>query len=196
MLTLAAALTLAASSARADILSSDLAPGGTYNQSGAYLSHGDYWIGFYDQITLEFTPDVTAQLTQIELALTSYYQTDGIPDITSVSLDADNSGVPGANLEYWIASDFPAFGSTDSIFQTFVATSDITLTAGTQYWIVVRADASYDDVLWNENVPGGYSMPAYEVDGTPPSAVPEPTTVLLTLPGLLALCSLRRRCRA
>jgi hypothetical protein len=194
VLTLVAALTLVTPLAHGDIVYSNLGPGGTYNQSNTYWYHGILDGGWTpDQVTVQFIPLFTAQLTQIEIPLLSNGTN---PDYTIISLDVDNNGVPGTNLENWLVSDFPLYGTTDNELQTLIATSNITLTAGTDYWIIASAEADYTYAAWNQNVPGEYSMPAYEVDGTPPSATPEPMTVLLTLPGLFAICSLRRRCRA
>lgn len=201
VLTVAAAFALAAPGVRADVLSTTLGPGGTYSSSNTYWYHGTNPpsdpLGISDQVTVEFTPTITAQLSEIDLPLTS----DGEdPDATTIALDADNSGTPGTNLEYWYASGFPLLGSTDTIVQRLTAVSDITLISGTEYWIIASPESSTTEATWNQSLLG--DVPAYAVLGAPAGntpPVPEPAPAFLTLSaltGLLALFYLRRRSRA
>jgi hypothetical protein len=88
-----------------------------------------------------------------------------------------------------------------------------TLTAGTQYWVVVESDLN-DSIAWSDNItgdtsdqavssdggstwfsPSGATPSAYEVDSQIPSGtvVPESSTFVLLLVGVLPLMWFVRR---
>jgi hypothetical protein len=131
----------------------------------------------------------------------------------SVYLASDNSGEPGTALETFGGLTFPA---APSGILTLASLLNPALASGSTYWVVISApDLSTVFGGWNLNSQGflGFSesyigsggwislssfpngfpaySPAVEVDAT--AAIPEPATLTLMLPAILAIASLRRR---
>jgi len=103
----------------------------------------EYWQG------AAFTPPNDATVTRIDVAVG--YSGGGTNSIV-VSLNADSSGVPGAALHTWGGVTMPIFGQCCGV-ATVKDSAGIPLSAGQQYWIVVRT-GSHDKATtaaWNPN---------------------------------------------
>jgi hypothetical protein len=110
-----------------------------YNVMGP--AQGEQWMA------AAFTPAADHTVTTIEVAVGySQGQTNGVV----ISLNRDNSGVPGKALKTWNASGLPRFGTCC----TLVAKSDsagIPVSAGKQYWVVLSTNSHESDTVdaWN-----------------------------------------------
>lgn len=148
-----------------------------------------------------FTPAYTVQFSQIDLSL---FQGSPVTNY-SISLTADNGGLPGSPLETWTIQ-LPIGGPN---LETFLSQGDTMLEGGKQYWITVSVldDTSagawsfnglnlVDNVAFDlgdgwVNIPA--AVPAFDVIGNP---VPEPSSLTLLGGGVaLGFAVLRRRMR-
>jgi len=146
-----------------------------------------------------FTPAYRVQFSQIDLSLFSGSQVSNF----SISLTADNNGLPGNPLESWTLQ-LP-IGGPD--LETFLSQGNTVLEGGKQYWITVSALDDTTAGAWSYNgldlvdnvafdlgdgwvnIPA--QVPAFDVIG---NAVPEPGSLTLLAGGtVLGFTLLRRR---
>jgi hypothetical protein len=95
-----------------------------------------------------FTPTANHTVTKIEVAVGYVEGTNGL----ILALYSDASGVPGKAIKSFAVSNLPNFGSCCTV----VAATDnagIAVTAGTQYWVVMRTGAKTSNTYaaWNVN---------------------------------------------
>jgi len=153
-------------------------------------------------LSYSFTPTGNFQLDSLG-AIVSTLSGGGDPTL-SYFLYADSGGEPGAVLESWTGVTVP---STVTL-ETVVATSDIILAAGQQYWFGVTTDISTDSAVWWINPAGDTSTAcdtvnagpfdcstinataAFQISGT---AVPEPGALSMLCAGLLGCLGLAQR---
>jgi hypothetical protein len=185
--------------AHASVIASDFDPTNvTYNGGwGIYGTDNSLDPGVFNSMGMAFTPSSNAFLTQIDVAVWWESGTNSV----ILTLDSDNSGIPGTVIDSWTLNNLPPFGICCTA-ETATALSPISLTAGDQYWIVVAPGASNTRAGWtNTNtlgrladqadgpfVPGTSTLSAFEVDGV---ETPEPSSTLLVA-AALALIVLRR----
>jgi hypothetical protein len=157
--------------------------------------------GFHDEeIAARFTPGADYTLDAIDFAATYVSGLDGV----TLEIAANDSGAPGAAIE----SFFFAVSSTSAQVYTAESLLNPLLTAGTTYWVVLKADTPVSsEILWNESTTtaGEYlsqsgtagwlpqselMLPAFDVLATTANAaIPEPATFsLLLAPLLLWVC--------
>jgi PEP-CTERM motif len=214
---LAACLGLCLSSvAKADLIFSNLGPGGTYAtqaQGVAWAVEGASVGVIQTAIAASFTPTTTAVLSDIQLAV--FYFGSGLTNpITNssivIELQNNNSGAPGSVIESWTASNLPVYNpSSGSQPLTFVSsTLSLTLSAGTQYWVSVLPGNSDTDAGWAVNSLGlmGVSSsndggstwspvtnappiytPAFQVDSVASAVAPEPSNLFLAGTGIAGM---------
>jgi hypothetical protein len=114
-----------------------------------------------EMIADSFTPTANFTLSDVQLVLQNLGQGDA-----NVYLTSDSGGTPGAVLESWITPGEPfALTQLNALTLTSVATP--TLTAGTQYWLVVAPNAKNSAVgynySWNVDISGSSQL----FDATP-----------------------------
>jgi hypothetical protein len=86
-----------------------------------------------------FTPSVTGQMTQVDINLFCSGCTGTTPNLT-LSLRATSGGLPtGADLA---SAAITGFGNGAAVFYTVIFNTPATLTAGTQYALVIRPTAN------------------------------------------------------
>ena len=189
------------------IIFSDFGPGDTYNLI-AGLSVGGSAGAFGTNISegAAFTAGFTATMSEIDAP----FFNQGWPGIFNLELHADNgSGEIGALLELFqnVGPATPAGG----IFSVQSSLHPL-LTAGNTYWLIATPADTSTAVYWNENSIPSYGttyqdqngsvnyatnslLPAFRVLGA--SAVPEPSSLLLGLAGLVSggalLCRVGRQ---
>jgi hypothetical protein len=95
-----------------------------------------------------FTPATTGTLAQITIAF-EFFQ--GV-NAGTVSLRADAAGAPGAVLESWSVSNLPPFNTVFHTPLTLNDATNVSLTAGTPYWVVVST-TSASTLDWNLTKP-------------------------------------------
>jgi hypothetical protein len=149
-----------------------------------------------------FTPTISATFSSLDIALSCTF---GCPDPFTVSLDANSAGAPGSTLESFTVPGV-SLGLLGTNNAPLVLDSVLhpLLTAGTQYWVTAASDLS-NSIGWNLNSTGdssteaistddginwfptsGLTPGAYQVNGAPEAATPEPS-VSWYLIGLFAV---------
>lgn len=149
------------------------------------------------------TPFMPSSNYTLDLINFAAYYISGLNHLT-VNLAADVSGVPGTILESWSVDidGSPAIYTVTSSVHPLLGDSN-------KYWVWLTAnDLTNSDLAWNLNDQGhtgefafriGYqpnwitvtdSLPAFDVTGTP---VPEPSTILLLVSGLIGLAVYGRK---
>jgi hypothetical protein len=204
--------------ARADVVFSDFGSGNSYAPDigwgplGANLiwfGPGNNPINGPRDTAASFTASSDTTLTQIDVALTTPSADD--TQAISIDLESDNGGSPGTVIESWdLNGPFPIFGSTSNTVQTLLSNGTVSLSAGTEYWLVIAPQSDNTLVVWdlssNESAPGTgtelssagvwSSAPgtvAFDVQGSQ-SPVPEPSTWPLLGGAAIALAiAVRRR---
>ena len=179
---------LGASTAHADIISSDIQPGDLF---GPGIAIGLVpFVGVFNYVGIGFTPSQNYTFDSTELAISLLSG----PNVLNVYLMGSSGGLPSGVLE-----SFDLNGALSDSPSTSLVTIDSVahplLDAGVQYWIVAAGGpqtyASWQQNIHNDMGPNasGSSLTsfvrdsdanvieAYQVDGT---VVPEPQSYLLT----------------
>ena len=125
---------------------------GTYYPNGAYFPIEGYTIsgatsavGEQVFLAVPFTPTTTTIYAGARVGVGYVEGADGV----SIALYSDNGGLPGTELDGRSAVNLPVFGGCCGIASA-AAKNTVTLTAGTQYWLVVST-ASTGWEAWNLN---------------------------------------------
>jgi hypothetical protein len=163
----------------------------------------------YQAVADSFTPTLNYDLSSIDVAVSfrgiaNVFGTDS----ATVSLDSNNAGSPGAVLASATITGLP--GLTCCAVET-INVSGVSISAGTEYWVVVTPNNVDTDDIWNTGagVPfvfgneiqassGGAWTPqsspqnAFDVIGT---ATPEPAGLALGAGGFALLAAFARRRR-
>lgn len=155
-----------------------------------------------------FTPTADFTLTDAQM-LVYEVPGSGDPDF-NVFLDSNASGTPGSVIEqigFGLAAT-AAFPNSSFVTANSIATP-ITLTSGTEYWLVLRPADSDSYVGWSNG--GSPSVPfastsadgtvwitatstdQFQIDGTPITTTPEPSTLPLASVAVLSLLIAARR---
>jgi hypothetical protein len=119
-------------------------------------------VGLRQFVAAPFTPADNGSIRKIVVALS---WVSGLNALT-VSLRADDGGLPGAVIKRFELLDLPVFGGcceTETL-----AAKGIPVTAGTTYWVTVRAAAD-TWAGWNFNVlnlPGPFAVKSDWLDDT------------------------------
>ena len=112
-----------------------------YNIMGPSSGVGEQWMA------AAFTPHANHTVTKISVAV-GYSQ--GTTNGAVLSLRQDNNGAPGKTLKGWTLSALPVFGTCCALAEASDP-SGIPVSAGQQYWVVLRTNASQLDTVdaWN-----------------------------------------------
>jgi len=111
-------------------------------------------VGQRVSVAMPFAPVENGSIKKIRLAVGHASGANSL----SVSLRADDGGLPGAVIKRFQVFDLAEFGSC---CETEVVTlKGVPVTAGTTYWVVVKADAD-TWAGWNSNSVGAVGLPAF-----------------------------------
>ena len=112
-----------------------------YNIMGPSSGIGEQWMA------AAFTPHANHTVTKISVAV-GYSQ--GTTNGAVLSLRQDNNGAPGKTLKGWTLSALPVFGTCCALAEASDP-SGIPVSAGQQYWVVLRTNANQLDTVdaWN-----------------------------------------------
>lgn len=97
-------------------------------------------------LAVAFTPTTTKTLAAIQVGVGYVEGTNAI----AVSLFSDAGGLPGTSLASLNVANLPTFGSCCAL-ATASSSGGVTLTAGTQYWVVVSTPVKNTYAAWNFN---------------------------------------------
>ena len=191
-----------ASLAPGAVIFSDFDPNNITYQGGwgIYGTSNSVFPGAFNSMAMAFTTGSEASLTSINVAIALINGTNQV----ILTLNSDNSGVPGGVIASWILNSLPGFGFCCTA-ETVTAASPILLTAGTRYWVTVAPGGADTQAIWtNTNtsglladqetsggpfIPGTSVLSAFGVNGV--DAVPEPVSFFLVAAGLALLAGSR-----
>jgi hypothetical protein len=130
-------------------------PENRYNCCGGYsVSTPDSGGNSLNRLAMPFVPSVDGRVRKILLAL-SYIS--GANQLV-VSLRADSGGLPGETLDNFHVADMPPFGNCCHAMA--VSSKGVPVTAGSQYWVVVKAQSD-TFAVWNHNTTGATAVFAF-----------------------------------
>jgi len=121
-----------------------------FNNIGSAYPKGSYWCcegytitgptalsGFPEYWEAgAFTPSANHTVTKVKVAVGFVEGTNGLV----LGLYSDSGGVPGTALKTWNLSSLPNFGSCCTV-ESKVDAAGIAVTAGTQYWVVLKTNS-------------------------------------------------------
>jgi hypothetical protein len=153
-------LLAAAGSVSAQVIYSDLGPGGTVLTTSGWLVDGIN-TGISQGIGATFTPAADATLGSIEVGIGLYNGTGSI----DFALTTDGGGFPSSAtpLETWSTNLTQNYMDGDLI--TLDSVNHPSLTAGVSYWLTAFAATPNDGAAWNWNVNETFGNFAFTLDG-------------------------------
>lgn len=115
-------------------------------------------VGFQQNVAMPFTPDKNYAVKTVTVAVGYVAGTNG----ATVSLNADAGGVPGAVIKKMAVTGLPVFGTC--CVTASIGGKGSPVTAGTQYWVVVKTDKKTADTwdAWNMNNIGASGTFAFD----------------------------------
>ncbi len=123
---------------RASVIVYDNLGSAPYDVDG-YSTFGLYSDGNRYQRGIQFTPSQTVTLSTLQLALGEAFFTSGNSaqsGTAGVQLMTDSNNTPGIVLESWTSANISGFPNDASV-QSFTSVLTPTLTAGSNYWIML-----------------------------------------------------------
>lgn len=110
-------------------------------------------------VAMAFTPSESGVVKTIHVAVGYMGGNNGV----TVSLNSDAQGVPGTVLHKADVIDLPQFG-TCCLTSSFSTKKGARLTAGTQYWVVVKTGkkTANTSAAWNHNNAGFVGTVAFD----------------------------------
>lgn len=114
---------------------------------GWTISSEDSIVGARQDVAMPFTPGKNYAVKKITVGVGYVAGTNGV----YVSLNADNGGVPGAVIKKGNPTGLPTFGTCCATVS--IGGGGAPVTAGTQYWVVVKTTKKQPDTwdAWNIN---------------------------------------------
>lgn len=207
-------------SARGGPVFTNLVLGQYYNTSiatpitGSEITNGRKGI----VLGVEFTPNANFTFSEVQLALGLAAGTNSI----DVYLESDCGNLPCQTIEQLLLNNKLEVGASSIV--TVDATTAAGLHSGTPYWLVLTAGASDTVAYWYENIGNDFASstdflvgfsgtnqgpwtpydvgqlrPAFEIDGNPvsappnPAQTPEPSSLILVIFGSVIMISVLRR---
>jgi hypothetical protein len=104
--------------------------GATITGPTAMSGFPEYWVAG------AFTPTANHTVTKVKVAVGFVQGTNGLV----LGIYSDSNGVPGTALKTWNLSNLPTFGSCCTL-ESKSDVAGISVTAGTQYWVVLKTNS-------------------------------------------------------
>lgn len=199
-----------ASHALADVIFSNFGPGYSYDVSNGNVVGDGFDGSIYSQGD-SFTPITNAVFGSLRIALSEVFPgSQGVP--LTISLTSDSGNAPGAVLESWsMAPGSLGLLGNNNAPVILNSSLNLTLLAGTEYWITASLGGMGNAVAWNWNStgdmnphaindgsgwfsPSGLTPGAFEVDSA--ATVPEPSTLALFGLAFAGIARARRKTSA
>lgn len=154
-----------------------------YDSSNGYYVMGENnaAFGYSQDIAIPFVPAQDSTITKVKLAL---QYADSGTNAAVVGIYSDASGLPGTAINVHLLKNFSEFGSGCCALATWRLGHPVSVSAGTQYWVVGTTNKNSSDSLntWDfvyNDAPaafafqqeGGGWILITESEGLPPSAV-------------------------
>lgn len=116
--------------------------------TGYTISGPNSIIGATYADAMPFTPSANGTVNKIAVAVGWVTGANAV----TVSLNADAGGVPGAVIGKFDLNGLPSFGSC-CVVESKSSSKGASVTAGTQYWVVVQTTSGGTDTwaAWNDN---------------------------------------------
>lgn len=120
-------------------------------------------VGSLQDVAMPFTPSANYTVTAINVAVGYVTGTNGV----AITLNADAGGVPGAAIKKGTVTGLPSFGSCCATASIGGGADGAPVTAGTQYWVVVKTNKMSPDTwnAWNFNNVGARGTFAFNQGG-------------------------------
>lgn len=135
-------------------------PDDAYNCcSGWTISAVGSIVGSLQDVAMPFTPDANYTVLAVDVAVGYVAGTNGV----AITINEDAGGVPGAAIKKGTVTGLPSFGSCCVTATIGGGAGGAPVTAGTQYWVVVKTNqVSWDTWnAWNHNNVGHVGTFAY-----------------------------------
>lgn len=204
---LAGAFVFSTFESSATVAFSTLEAGGGYSGASGTAISGSADTSGYQGFGNEFAPTVSGELDNIGIALAYVYNVSQ-PELVDVQLRLDSGGSPtGPILASGSVMTDGYFGSSSTALSTFSPSTPVSLTAGTDYWLLITPSSSSSVDVWNDETSGMPGNFAATRDGStwavgpdqnqPLNAfqvivVPEPSCLALALGGLMLIAARRQ----
>jgi hypothetical protein len=106
-------------------------------------------VGSLQDVAMPFTPSANYIATAINVGAGYVAGTNGV----AITLNEDAGGVPGAEIKKGTVTGLPAFGTCCTTVSIGGGAGGAPVTAGTQYWVVVKTNQVSADTwnAWNHN---------------------------------------------
>lgn len=135
-------------------------PNSAYNAASGWTVVAEAASPFGQQhVAMAFVPSVSGVVKTINVAVGLMGGTNGV----TVSLNSDAQGVPGAVLHKADVTGLPQFG-TCCVTSSISAKKGVRLSAGTQYWVLVKTGKKTADTsaAWNHSTAGFVGTVAFD----------------------------------
>jgi hypothetical protein len=201
-------MVLSPANAPADTIVFDtFGPGNTYDANDVFNIVAPMYLGGLQEQAIQFTAGASGPLASLDLGLT--HQATG-PAPINAYLYGDAAGSPDNANQTFLGSGTPTeYWFTNTSIVSIAIVGNVSVTAGSLYWLVLKPGAADTFDTWNFSSPqimgnayasnndsawyGGLGvLPAFRITALSTVGVPDlGSTWMLLLLGLTAMCGLR-----
>lgn len=188
---------------QAQTIFSTLGPGDSYiqNVGRSFSGVDNSFTHIHSDLAWQFTAGTGGQVGVIKVGVRYWEGTNH----AKLSLLSDSGDLLGSTLGSWDVLDMPLVGGTHPPMIVDASASNLTLTAGTKYWLMLSPFDTTIYAAWMDNDQSMFGRMAWSnavnnfsyvnnmpYSGFSVSAVPEPASLVLVV-GLAAVATRKRR---